>query len=94
MVAFMTQETLAEKMISGVREVKARGATILAIATKEIAEKYSIPADNVVVLDDVDAEFAAFPLATVSQLFAYHVAAQRGCDVDKPRNLAKSVTVE
>ena len=66
----------------------------MAVTTKEIAEKYNIPADNTVILDNVDADFAAFPLATVIQLFAYHVAAQRGCDVDKPRNLAKSVTVE
>ena len=93
-VALMTQERLAEKMISGIREVKSRGATVLVVTTKEIAEKYNIPADNTVILDNVDADFAAFPLATVIQLFAYHVAAQRGCDVDKPRNLAKSVTVE
>ena len=93
-VALMTQERLCEKMISGIREVKSRGATVLAVTTKEIAEKYNIPADNTVILDNVDADFAAFPLATVIQLFAYHVAAQRGCDVDKPRNLAKSVTVE
>ena len=93
-VALMTQERLAEKMISGIREVKSRGATVLAVTTKEIAAKYNIPADNTVILDDVDADFATFPLATIIQLFAYHVAAQRGCDVDKPRNLAKSVTVE
>lgn len=93
-VALMTQESLCEKMISGIREVKSRGATVLAVTTKSIAAKFNIPADNIVTIDDVDADFATFPLATVIQLFAYHVAAQRGCDVDKPRNLAKSVTVE
>ncbi|MBE6538393.1 MAG: glutamine--fructose-6-phosphate transaminase (isomerizing) [Ruminococcaceae bacterium] len=93
-VALMTEEFLAEKVISGIREVKSRGANVLAITTKEIAEKYAIPADKIISVPEVDEFFAPFLLATVVQLFAYHIAAGRGCDVDKPRNLAKSVTVE
>lgn len=93
-VALMTEEYLAEKLISGIREVKSRGADVLAVATKDIAEKYAIPADKIITIPEVDEFFAPFSLATVVQLFAYHIAAGRGCDVDKPRNLAKSVTVE
>lgn len=93
-VAIMTADSLAEKVISGIREVKSRGANVLAVTTKAIAEKYTIPADKIISVPDIDELFAMFPVATVIQLFAYHVAAQRGCDVDKPRNLAKSVTVE
>lgn len=93
-VAIMTVDSLAEKVISGIREVKSRGANVLVVTTKAIAEKYTIPADKIISVPDIDELFAMFPVATVIQLFAYHVAAQRGCDVDKPRNLAKSVTVE
>lgn len=93
-VAIMTVEALAEKVISGIREVKSRGASVLVIATKEIAEKYAIPASMIITVTEKDEFFAPFSVATAMQMFAYHVAAQRGCDVDKPRNLAKSVTVE
>ncbi len=93
-VAVMTVENLAEKVISGIREVKSRGANVLAVTTKEIAEKYAIPADKIITVAESDEFFAPFTATTVVQLFAYHVAAGRGCDVDKPRNLAKSVTVE
>ena len=93
-VAVMTVEALAEKVISGIREVKSRGANVLAVTTKEIAQKYAIPADKIITVAESDEFFAPFTATTVVQLFAYHVAAGRGCDVDKPRNLAKSVTVE
>lgn len=93
-VAIMTVDFLAEKMISGIREVKARGAKVLTITTKEIAEKYSIPTDKTVIIPEIDEFFAPFLATTVIQMLAYYVAAERGCDVDKPRNLAKSVTVE
>ena len=93
-VAIMTSSSLAEKVISGIREVKSRGANVLAITTKAIAEKYTIPADKIITVSDEDEFFAPFSVAAVVQMFAYYVAAQRGCDVDKPRNLAKSVTVE
>ncbi len=93
-VALMTVSSLAEKMISGIREVKSRGANVLCITTREIADKYSIPADKIITVSETEELFAPFTMATAVQLFAYHVAAGRGCDVDKPRNLAKSVTVE
>ncbi len=93
-VALMSNESLAEKMISGIREVKSRGASVLCITSKEIADKYAIPADRIITAVKGDEFFAPFTAAAAVQLFAYHVASQRGCDVDKPRNLAKSVTVE
>jgi len=84
---------LYEKTISNLEEVKARGAPVIALATEgdeEIARK----ANDVIYLP-ATAEFT-FPLVGIIplQLLAYHVAVIRGCDVDKPRNLAKSVTVE
>jgi len=51
-------------------------------------------ADNLIVIDDTDALFSPFTAVTVLQLIAYYTAKARGCDIDKPRNLAKSVTVE
>jgi glucosamine--fructose-6-phosphate aminotransferase (isomerizing) len=93
-VAVMTCERLAEKTISGIREVRARGAGVLAILTREIAEKYDVPEDGRILLPAGDELLAPFAAATVLQLLAYHAAALRGLDVDKPRNLAKSVTVE
>ncbi len=93
-VAVMTVAHLAEKMISAIREVKSRGARVLCICTGQIAKNNSIPADDIIVIPETDEFFAPFPAATVLQLFAYHVADLKGLDVDKPRNLAKSVTVE
>ena len=82
-----------EKNISNIQEVKARGGPVIAIATegdKEIAEL----ADDVIFIPPVREMLS--PLLTVIplQLFAYHFGVLRGHDVDKPRNLAKSVTVE
>lgn len=92
-VATATQEHLYDKMLSNIKEVKARGAHVLAIAqegNKEI-EKF---ADQVIfiprTMDEVAPILSIIPL----QLFAYYVSVARGNDVDKPRNLAKSVTVE
>ena len=92
-IALATDEALYEKMISNIREVKARGAKVLLI-TRRDAEHAVDEAERVLYIPDCDPLFAAIPLATVLQLLAYHVAAARGCDIDKPRNLAKSVTVE
>lgn len=92
-VAIATQDTLYEKLVSNVKEVKARGAYVLAIAKEgntEIAEV----ADEVIYIPDIDDRFTASLDVIPMQLFAYYVAVARGCDVDKPRNLAKSVTVE
>ena len=92
-VAIATQDTLYEKLVSNVKEVKARGAYVLAIAKEgntEIAEV----ADEVIYIPAIDDRFTASLDVIPMQLFAYYVAVARGCDVDKPRNLAKSVTVE
>ncbi len=92
-IALATQEELYEKMISNIREVKARGAKVLLVA-REGAKDAAAEAEKVIYLPRCDKFFTSIPLATVLQLLAYHVARERGCDIDKPRNLAKSVTVE
>lgn len=89
----MTQDSLYEKMVSNIKEVKARGAVVMAI-TQERNKELNKVADVVITIPDVDSIFAPLVAVTPMQLFAYYVAVQKGCDVDKPRNLAKSVTVE
>jgi len=92
-VALCTSRPLLEKMISNIREVKARGAYVIALA-QEGAPGVAEAADHVIWLPAGD----AFTLPSLSvlplQLFAYYIASLKGCDIDKPRNLAKSVTVE
>lgn len=92
-VALCTYSPLTEKMISNMREVKARGAVVLALAT-EGTPGVEETADQVMWIPKTDPfvlpSLAILPL----QLFAYYVALLKGCDIDKPRNLAKSVTVE
>lgn len=89
----MTQDTLMDKMISNIVEVKSRGAVILAI-TQERNTAVEKVADVVVNIPDINPLLAPIAAVTPLQLFAYYMAVQKGCDVDKPRNLAKSVTVE
>lgn len=89
----MTQDMLHEKMVSNIKEVKARGAVVMAI-TQESNSDVEKVADIVVTIPDVDSILAPIVAVTPMQLFAYYMAVQKGCDVDKPRNLAKSVTVE
>jgi len=89
----MTQDKLLDKMISNIKEVKARGAVVMAI-TQERNKTVADVADYVIYIPDIDSLVAPIAAVTTMQLFAYYVAVQKGCDVDKPRNLAKSVTVE
>ncbi len=93
-VALGTYAALFDKSMSNVVEVKARGAEVLAVTTERFREKMEKTADSTVVVPDthpiLQPSLGVVPL----QLFAYYVALQRGCDIDKPRNLAKSVTVE
>ena len=93
-VALGTHAALFDKAMSNVVEVKARGAEVLAVTTERFREKMSKTADAVVVVPEahpiLQPSLGVVPL----QLFAYYVALHRGCDIDKPRNLAKSVTVE
>lgn len=93
-VALATVGKVFEKTVSGIREVKSRGAYVVAVCSEELAKEYDVPCDDMIVLPAVSELFAAFPATTVLQLLAYHVSALKGLDVDKPRNLAKSVTVE
>lgn len=91
--ALATQDFLYEKMISNVEEIKARGARIIGIAKDGKTEMESV-ADEVIYIpyciDEVSPVLAVIPL----QIFAYYVAKKRNCNIDKPKNLAKSVTVE
>lgn len=93
-IALATVPSLCEKMISGIREVKSRGAWVLVLTTPSLAKQYAIPGDEQFLLPEADAFLTPFSAGTALQLLAYHVARQKGLDVDKPRNLAKSVTVE
>lgn len=92
-VALCTQPELYEKTVSNIRETKARGAVTVMICEKD-TEVADGTADYVIRLPEIKSDFAFLPAVTVLQLIAYHASVLRGCDVDKPRNLAKSVTVE
>ncbi|KPU27264.1 glutamine--fructose-6-phosphate aminotransferase [Caloranaerobacter sp. TR13] len=92
-IAIATQERLYDKMLSNIKEVKARGAYVIALA-KERNKEIEKTADTVIYIPDVIDELTSVLSVIPLQLLAYYVAVMRGCDVDKPRNLAKSVTVE
>ena len=81
--------------MSNVVEVKARGADVLALTTESHRGEMAKTVDHVLTIPDTAADAAAARSASCrSSCFAYYIALQRGCDIDKPRNLAKSVTVE
>ncbi len=85
--------TRYEKTMSNLKEVKARSGIVIALATEgdtEIAEEV----DHVLFVPEAPEELSAILEIVPLQLLAYHIAVRRGCDVDQPRNLAKSVTVE
>ncbi|MBR1779757.1 MAG: isomerizing glutamine--fructose-6-phosphate transaminase, partial [Clostridia bacterium] len=92
-VAIATKTDLIEKMISNIREVKARGAVVLMITTEDF-EKAKEVADYVLCIPKVNEIMQPSLTVIPLQIFAYYIALSRGCDIDKPRNLAKSVTVE
>ena len=93
-MALGTYGALFDKAMSNVIEVKARGASVLALTTESRAEQMSKNADGMLIIPDTEDMFLPNLGVVPLQLFAYYVALQRGCDIDKPRNLAKSVTVE
>ncbi|MBQ8003980.1 MAG: glutamine--fructose-6-phosphate transaminase (isomerizing) [Oscillospiraceae bacterium] len=93
-VAIATQKALAEKMVSNIREVKARGACVLTIASEETSDMLSEVSDHLFVVPSCFEKFSPSLTVVAMQIFAYYIAVARGCSVDKPRNLAKSVTVE
>jgi len=92
-IALDTQQHLHEKMISNIKEVKARGAVVIAIALEGNSDIAKV-ADHCIYLPFSESFLTPIPSVVPLQLFAYYVAVEKGCDVDKPRNLAKSVTVE
>ncbi|MEE1012992.1 MAG: glutamine--fructose-6-phosphate transaminase (isomerizing) [Clostridia bacterium] len=92
-VALCTVEELYDKMLSNIKEVKARGAVVVAIAA-EGHEEIAKEADYVIYLPKTDSLVMPSEVVVPLQLFSYYVASLKGLDIDKPRNLAKSVTVE
>ena len=92
-VAIATRCHVYPKMVSNIQEVRARGANVIAIATEGDTEVAAI-ADHVLEVPETPELLSPVVVTVPLQLLAYHVAALRGCDVDHPRNLAKSVTVE
>ena len=93
-VALCTYAPLFDKAVSNIVEVQARGADVIALTTESMRRQMGKTVENVLTVPDthliLQPSLGVIPL----QLFAYYVALQRGCDIDKPRNLAKSVTVE
>ena len=93
MVALATQPALFQKTVSNIVAVKARGAFVMAV-TNEGNKEIERVSDYVLYIPETNSYFTNSLAIVPLQLFAYYVAVGRGCDVDKPRNLAKSVTVE
>lgn len=93
-VVLTTQENLFDKSISNIREVKSRGAKILSISTQTHADKINQISDNAIYIPECDDILSPLLSVIPMQMLSYHIAKLRGCDIDKPRNLAKSVTVE
>ena len=93
-VATITQSALLDKTLSNLQEVAARGARVVAVCSHSLCEKVQSHVAEVIAVPDTDDLLAPLLAIIPLQLFAYCMAVARGCDVDKPRNLAKSVTVE
>lgn len=93
-IALATGERLFDKVMSNVKEVKARGATVIGVTTERFADEILKTVDHTMIVPEthplIQPSLSVIPL----QLFAYYMALLRGCDIDMPRNLAKSVTVE
>ena len=93
-IAITSFERLVEKTASNALEVRARGATVLAVTTEHLRQRVEHAADEIIVIPDTHEALLPSLAVLPLQLFAYYMALYRGCDIDKPRNLAKSVTVE
>ncbi len=92
-VCLAPDDSVSSKMMSNIEEVKARGGRVMSIGTQGNHELES-KSDVFIGIPKIREDFSPFLTAIVMQFFAYHMSVLRGCDVDKPRNLAKSVTVE
>ncbi|MBR4240941.1 MAG: SIS domain-containing protein, partial [Eubacterium sp.] len=90
-IALLTQSNLVSKQVSNIREVQSRGADVLTFIKKSLVNK---DVECSFELPDLDDDFMAVPAIIAMQLLAYYVSSDKGLDVDKPRNLAKVVTVE
>lgn len=93
-IAVSTLASLREKLLSNLKETLARGARAVVVCERSAASYFAGASADTVLLPDADPFILPIVAATALQLLAFHVASLRGCDVDKPRNLAKSVTVE
>jgi glucosamine--fructose-6-phosphate aminotransferase (isomerizing) len=93
-VAIATQPALIDKMVNNIQQVRGRGAEVIGVATQETAGVLGPHVDELLTIPTTDPMLAPILAAIPLQLLAYHVARLRGNDVDQPRNLAKSVTVE
>ena len=87
------QDHVYDKVLANMEEIKARGGPIIAVVTQG-DERAAALADAVIEVPEVVEYLQPVVMSVPLQLLAYHIAVLRGCDVDKPRNLAKSVTVE
>ena len=92
-IAMCCNESIMEKTMSNIVEVKARGAEVLAVTFKDNQKIVSL-ADDMIYVPKIETIFTAAVEIVPLQLLAYYVAKENGCDIDKPKNLAKSVTVE
>ena len=92
-VAAITQDHLVSKSLSNLKEVKARGARVYAFVKESLIDNLDKDI-RIIELPNADSDFMVFPTALALQLYAYYVSMEKGYDVDKPRNLAKVVTVE
>ena len=93
-IAMASYLKLVEKTVSNIVEVQSRGAEILTVTTESGREDVAHASDNIITVPDIHPLLLASLSVVPMQLFAYYVALMRGCSIDKPRNLAKSVTVE
>lgn len=93
-ICLATQDDLVEKMVGNMEEVKARGADVVAVTQEKNRALMEKGANDVITIPNITSCLSPIVGVTPLQLFAYYMAVQKGCDVDKPRNLAKSVTVE
>ena len=93
-VAVATVRDLFDKTMSNVKEVKARGAEVICLTLDSLAQEAAKTADHILTVPQTHPLLQPSLNVIPLQVFAYYAALARGCDVDKPRNLAKSVTVE
>lgn len=94
-IAAATQTKLISKELSNIKEIKARGANVVLLTKEELKADFAQSDEyHVIGLPNLDDEYMSFPEIVALQLYSYYVSADKGLDVDKPRNLAKVVTVE